>query len=107
MEKSMKRLKELINEYGPIAIGTYLVIFVLVLTGFALAIHFGFEPDGVAGGLGLLAAAWLATKATQPLRIAATFALTPVVARVVRRSPASTAAPVPTPDPEPAVAADK
>jgi|GEM_PF-6865321 len=31
-------------------------------------------------------AAWLATKVTQPLRIGATFVLTPLVARLVRKS---------------------
>lgn len=100
MEKSMKRLKKLIAEYGAIAIGTYLVLFFLVLTAFAVGIQLGLEPDGVAGGVGLLAAAWLATKATQPLRIAATFALTPLVGRLLRRRSTRTTAPGPTPDSE-------
>lgn len=81
----MKKIKELATEYGPWAIGTYLVIFALVITGFAVAIKLGFDPDGVTGNLGTLAAAWVATKATQPLRIAATVALTPIAARLFRR----------------------
>lgn len=81
----MQRLKALIAEYGPYAIGTYLVIFAVAMVGFALAIRFGVQPTGVAGEVGTLAGAWLATKATQPLRVAATFVLTPLVARLMRR----------------------
>ena len=84
----MKKIRQLIEVYGPYAIGTYLAIFALVLGGFAAAIQLGFEPEGMAGNAGTLVAAWLATKATQPVRIGATFALTPLVARLMRRPPA-------------------
>lgn len=89
----MKRLKKLMAEYGPIALGTYLAIFVPVFVGFAVALHYGIEPEGVTGDVGLLFGAWVATKVTQPLRIAATLVLTPIVARVLRRRS------TPTPDP--------
>ena len=80
-----ERLKALLAEYSGIALGTYLVLFAIVLTGFALAISAGVEVESAGGNAGLLAAAWVATKLTQPLRIAATVVLTPLVARVLRR----------------------
>jgi hypothetical protein len=80
-----ERLKALMEEYGKIAITTYFVIFGLVFAGFAIAIKFGFQPEGGTGTAGLLGAAWLATKATQPFRILGTLALTPVVAKLVGR----------------------
>lgn len=81
----MKKIKELASTYGSWAIGIYLVIFVLVIGGFAIAIKLGFEPEGTAGNLGTLAGAWVAAKATQPLRIAATVALTPILAKLFGR----------------------
>jgi len=81
----MEKLKALLAEYGRVAIWTYFVIFGLVLVGFAVAIAYGFNVESAQGGAGVLGAAYLATKATQPLRIAATLVLTPLVARVVRR----------------------
>ena len=77
-----EKLKALLAEYGSVAIYTYLVLFAVVLIGFALAIKIGIKLEGTASGVGLLGAAWVATKLTQPLRILATVALTPIVARV-------------------------
>jgi len=79
------RLQDLFAEYGRVAIATYLVIFVVVLSSFAAGIVFGMDVDGAAGGAGTLAAAWVATKVTQPARIAATVVLTPIVAAGLRR----------------------
>jgi hypothetical protein len=81
----LEKLKALLAEYGRVAIWTYFVIFALVLAGFAIAIAYGFDVKSAQGGAGTLGAAYLATKATQPLRIAGTLALTPLVARIVRR----------------------
>jgi hypothetical protein len=78
-----RKLEELLTRYGPIALWTYLVIFVIVLAAFAGAIAMGADVESASGGATTLGAAWLATKVTQPLRIAATFVLTPVVARGV------------------------
>jgi hypothetical protein len=78
------RLNQVFREYGRIAIGSYLVIFVAVFLGFLLAIQSGVEVKGAAESAGLIGGAWLATKLTQPLRILATVAVTPVVARVIR-----------------------
>jgi hypothetical protein len=79
-----ERLKTMLNEYGPVALYTYLAVFALVLVGFTVSIRTGFQVEGAAAGAGTLAAAYVATKVTQPLRIAATLALTPIVARVLR-----------------------
>src|SRR5688500_9269041 len=85
--------KALLAEYGRIAIGVYVTIFAIVFAAAAIAIHLGFSFDGVAGGAGLIGSAWLATKLTQPLRILATVALTPIVATIVRRLPGRTSPP--------------
>jgi hypothetical protein len=79
------KLKGLLAEYGNVAIGTYLVIWLLTLAGFAIAISLGLKVEGVASGAGLAGATWLATKLTQPLRIAGTLGLTPIVAAVLRK----------------------
>jgi hypothetical protein len=95
------RFKALMTEYGRVAVFTYLVLFALVLVGFNLAISFGFNVKSTYGQAGVFGAAYLATKATQPLRIGATLLLTPIVARVVEKwrgrrrvvSPAAPSAP--------------
>jgi hypothetical protein len=79
------RLKELLAVYGRVALAIYVVLFVLVLGGFALAIGSGYEPEGTAANAGVLASAWVATKLTQPIRILATLALTPLVAYLLGR----------------------
>ena len=81
-----EKLKLLLEEYGRIVLWVYLVIWLVVLAGFAFAISAGFNVKSVStSGLGVLGAAWLATKLTQPLRIAGTLALTPVVATVLKK----------------------
>lgn len=80
-----KKLQLLLSEYGPIAFAVYLGIFFAVLIGAWSAIHLGWRPDSVAGNVGSLTAAYVATKITQPLRIALTLVLTPFAARLYRR----------------------
>jgi len=80
-----EKLKVLLEEYGRVAIGTYLVIWLSVLAGFAIAIASGFRTESTEGGAGVLIGAWVATKLTQPLRIAATLGLTPIVATLIRK----------------------
>jgi hypothetical protein len=80
-----ERLKALLAEYGRVAIWTYFVIFGLTLCGFAIAIAAGVEVESAQGKAGILGAAYVATKLTQPLRIFATLALTPIIARVAAR----------------------
>ena len=79
----MERFKALLAEYGRVALATYFALFALVFAGFGLAIALGMQVASAQGGAGVLGAAYVATKLTQPLRIAATMALTPLVARVV------------------------
>lgn len=79
-----QRLNELFLEYGRVAIWTYFGIFALVLLGFAVAIRFGFHSGTTAGAVGVWGAAYVATKLTQPLRIAATLALTPLLMKLGR-----------------------
>ena len=50
-----------------------------------LAIRFGWRPSSAAGTMGTWAAAYIATKLTQPIRIGATLLLTPIVARVLHK----------------------
>ena len=77
--------KALLAEYGAAAVVVYFTIFFAVLGGFWLAIRMGWRPTGAAGNVGTFAAAYIATKLTQPLRIGATVLLTPIVARVYER----------------------
>ncbi len=80
-----KTLKNIFAEYGTIAVVVYLTIFALVLFGFWGAIHLGWQPQSVTANVGGFTAAYLATKVTQPVRIASTLAITPVVAKVYGR----------------------
>ena len=80
--KVVERVKALFAEYGRVAMATYFGLFALVFAGFGLAIALGMHVASAAGQAGVLGAAYVATKLTQPLRIAATLALTPLVARV-------------------------
>lgn len=85
MGKLKERFDNLMREYGPIALGVYVTLFALAMVGFSLAIRSGVAVKGTAQQAGLLGAAWVATKLTQPIRVAATLLLTPLVARVLRR----------------------
>jgi len=80
-----EKLKQLLEVYGRVALVVYFGIFIATLAGFAIAISFGLELESAKGGAGLLMASWLATKLTQPLRIAGTLALTPIVAGVMKK----------------------
>lgn len=81
----MNQIKHILGEYGPIAIVAYFAIFFTVFLAAWGALHFGWRPESVAGNVGTFTAAYLATKLTQPARIAATLVLTPILARVYRR----------------------
>jgi len=96
-----KTLKSIALEYGSIAVVVYLGIFALVIVGFWAAIRFGWSPDSTAANVGAWTAAYLATKVTQPLRIVATVAVTPMVARIFNRrgsAPPSGGSPASRPD---------
>lgn len=85
------RLEALVSEYGKFVLPLYFGIFFLTWTGFAFAIQNGFEVETATAGVGTWAAAYVATKLTQPIRIGATLLLTPIVARIFgRRRPTTT-----------------
>ncbi len=79
------RLQKLLAEYGKVALYTYLSLSILTIAAFSIAIAIGVEPSSATGMFGVIGAGWLAAKATMPLRILATLALTPVIATLVRR----------------------
>ena len=79
------KLKQILAQYGPLAFAIYMTLFFGVLMGFYLAINAGWAPESVAGRAGAFTAAYLATKLTQPLRIAATVVLTPLIGRLWQR----------------------
>jgi hypothetical protein len=76
-----KTLKHVLTEYGAVALVLYLAIFAIVLFGSWIAIRAGWSPKSVGGKAGTFAAAYIVTKLTQPLRIAATVLLTPLLAK--------------------------
>lgn len=80
-----KTVQHLLTEYGTVAVVVYFAIFFAVLGGFWLGIRFGWRPASAAGNVGTFAAAYVATKLTQPLRIAATLVMTPFIARLYER----------------------
>jgi hypothetical protein len=84
-------LKKIMTEYGPIAPVVYLGIFFSVLFTLWGGISLGWQPTGVGANVGAFTAAYLVTKVTQPFRIAATIALTPLVARGIVRLRANAA----------------
>jgi membrane protein implicated in regulation of membrane protease activity len=79
------RLQKLLAEYGKVALYTYLTLSLLAIAGFSVAIGLGFGAESATSVIGTIGAGWLAAKATMPLRILATLALTPLVASLVRR----------------------
>ncbi|HEY5946224.1 MAG TPA: hypothetical protein VIV40_12065, partial [Kofleriaceae bacterium] len=58
---------------------------ILTIAGFSIAIGVGLGASSASGVIGVIGAGWVAAKATMPLRILATLALTPLMAAVVRR----------------------
>jgi len=85
-----ERLSAHMEQYGKIALYTYLVLSLTAIIGFSIAIGMGVSPSSATGVLGVVGAGWIAAKATMPLRILATLGLTPLVAALVRRRQAAT-----------------
>lgn len=85
MRKSLQSFKRVIAEYGVVALVIHYVIFGVVITGAYLAMRAGWEPSGRIAGVGTWAAAYVVAKLTQPVRMIATVALTPFVARSYER----------------------
>lgn len=77
-----KTLKNILAEYGAIAVVVYLALFALIFVGAYFAIRLGWTPGSVAGQAGAWTAAYLVTKIAQPLRIAATVLITTFVGKL-------------------------
>ncbi len=90
-----EKFGDFVAEYGAVGIVTWFTIFGLTVVGFALAFQFGLdvgrealdasEDGGAVEDGGVWLAAYIAAQAVKPLRIIATFALTPVLARVWKK----------------------
>ena len=80
-----RTFQTLLAEYGAVFVIVYFTIFFAVLGAFWVGITTGWRPASAAGSAGAFTAAYLATKVTQPLRIAASVALTPLVARAYEK----------------------
>ena len=79
------KFRDLVLEYGVIALIVHYVIFAAVIVGFWAAMRAGWQPTGATANVGTWTAAYLATKVTQPLRIIATLAVTPIIAKLYER----------------------
>jgi hypothetical protein len=79
------RFRDLMLQYGVIALIVHYIIFAIVIVGFWAAIRAGWQPTSAAASVGTWTAAYVATKVTQPLRIVATLAVTPFIARLYER----------------------
>ncbi|MCB9777442.1 MAG: DUF1279 domain-containing protein [Alphaproteobacteria bacterium] len=97
--RAKKSYKDLVARYGRVAVITYFSIFFSVLGAFWIAVQqgvdlaqglqaLGFDTAGATSRSGTFVVAYGFTKLTQPLRIAATVVLTPLIARFVGRPPA-------------------
>lgn len=82
------RYKQLIAEYGFVAIGVYLTTSLIAFLFAIGAIKLGFDVGTTAGTSGAIAfAGWGFVKLTQVPRILITLVLTPLVARWLGRTP--------------------
>lgn len=80
-----QRLKKLMEQYGRVALYTYLALSLTAIIGFSIAIGLGTGADTTGGVLGAIGAGWVAAKATMPLRILATLGLTPLISNLITR----------------------
>ncbi len=96
--RARTQYQQLVARYGRVAIITYFSLFFGVLFGFWAAVssgadlvggfeRLGFDASSAVGGSGTMVVAYAMTKLTQPVRIAATVVLTPIIARFVGREP--------------------
>lgn len=80
-----ERYQSLVERYGTAAIVVYFTLFFGTWFSFWLAIKSGISVEGAAADAGTVGGAYVATKLTQPLRIAATAAITPIAATIWQR----------------------
>ena len=74
-------MKDLIAEYGPLALAIYLTTSLLVGVPALIAIWSGVEIESAGEKAASAGAVWVLLKITQPFRIALTAFLTPVIGR--------------------------
>ena len=97
--RARERYDDLVARYGKVAVVTYFSIFFSVLFGFWAALtsgadlaggfqSLGFDTASATSRSGTFVVAYGFTKLTQPVRIAATLLLTPLLARLLGRKPA-------------------
>ena len=80
-----ERFQTLLTEYGPLALVVHYALFFLSMGVFALLIRSGFQVEGAAGSASTWGGAYIASQVIKIPRLAATFALTPLLARFIRR----------------------
>lgn len=105
-----KTFNKLLAEYGAVFVVVYFSLFFGVLVGAWAAVRYGWDPrplvariglnpEGLVANAGPWVIAYGVAKVTQPVRIAATLVLTPLLAkvweRVTGRRPAAVATPAP------------
>ena len=78
-------LRNILAEYGAIAVVVYLALFFIVFIGAYFGIRLGWAPGGAAGTAGAWTAAYIITKITQPLRIGATVVFATFIGRLWQR----------------------
>jgi len=81
----MERLQEFVTRYGMLAFAVHYAIFGLCLVAFMLLIRSGFQVEGAVGSAGTFAGAYAACQVIKIPRFAATFALTPLIDKLIRR----------------------
>lgn len=91
-----ERLKLLWTEYGTLAIVVFLVLWVGTLSAIYVAVKMGWRQaeviaagaaseEGMGKTAGTFGVAYLMFRFTMPFRVAATFILTPIVAKLLER----------------------
>ena len=80
-----ERLQRLYREYGPVALGVFIALWVGTLATLYIAVSMGWRPQSAAGQTGTLATAYVIFRLTLPFRIAATLLVTPLAAKVLQK----------------------
>ena len=83
--KLKARYQDVVEEYGKVALGTFVTIAATNFLTFWALINAGVELPGVVAGTGKFVAAFAAYKVFMPFRIGLAIVLTPFVARFLRR----------------------
>jgi hypothetical protein len=83
--KLMERLQAFIVRYGMLALVVHYAIFGLCLAGFMVLIRAGFQVEGAVGAASTFTGAYVACQVIKIPRFAVTFALTPLLDKLIRR----------------------